>query len=133
VRAKRRIFEIVVQTIINSCRYTNDDVKEYGWKKVKEWIDQDHHRLETYGDLWVCVGVEAIAYLSVLLKSGPKGFAICQTIKSGGVWGIENDSGTEYLREEGENELAQLRNILTALGMENTEIDKAEKDAQWEI
>ena len=36
--------------------------------------------------------------------------------KSGGVGGIENDSDSEHLLEEGENELAQLRDIMAALG-----------------
>ena len=120
------------QTVTKSVCYSNADVRNQGWEKVKGWIDEDRRRLDSYGDAWVCVGVEAIAYLSVLLKGGLKGFAICQTIRSGGVWGIENDSETGYLREEGENELAQLRDILSALGVEQAEIGKAIAEAGWQ-
>jgi len=119
-------------TITSSCRCTNDDVKHYGWKKVKQWIDEDNHRFNTHGVTWSCVGVEAVAIIDILLEAGPNGFAICQTVKSGGVWGIENDSDSDYLHEEGENELGQLRDILTALGVEQVEIDNALKGAKWE-
>ena len=45
---------------------------------------------------------------------------------------FENDSDATYLREEGENELDHLRDILSGLGVEQSEIDKAIKEADWQ-
>lgn len=47
---------------------------------------------------------------------------ICQTIRSGGLWGIESDSGKEYLEEIATEELGQLREELAGLGFSDRQI-----------
>jgi hypothetical protein len=41
---------------------------------------------------------------------------VCQTITSGGLWGIESDSTPDYLSEIEQEEIKQLGEILHALG-----------------
>jgi hypothetical protein len=41
---------------------------------------------------------------------------VCQTITSGGLWGIESDSTPDYLSEIGQEEIEQLQEILQSLG-----------------
>lgn len=55
------------------------------------------------------VGVRAVAEVEV-------GGTI-QEITSAGLWGIESDSGDEYFRSVGKEEYAQLKEILTSMGI----------------
>ena len=43
---------------------------------------------------------------------------VVQTIKSGGLWGIESDSEEEYRREIEAEQVGELRAILESLGVE---------------
>ena len=54
------------------------------------------------------IGIQAEAEIIV---SG-----VCQTITSGGLWGIESDSTPDYLSEIEQEEIEQLQEILQALG-----------------
>jgi hypothetical protein len=47
---------------------------------------------------------------------------VCQTITSGGLWGIESDSDHEYLVEIGQQEVDQLKAILQTLGFSDSQI-----------
>ena len=47
---------------------------------------------------------------------------VCQTITSGGLWGIESDSDHQYLVEVEQEEVDQLKAILQALGFSDSEI-----------
>jgi hypothetical protein len=41
---------------------------------------------------------------------------VCQTITSGGLWGVESDSDRSYLSEVEQEEVEQLKAILRSLG-----------------
>lgn len=82
-------------------------------------VYEDYARLEAYnrGD-WCMVGVWAEA--EVVLTGN-----CVQKIRSGGLWGIESDSG-EYLTEVAKEEVEQLKDELIALGFRRSTIDKVE-------
>ena len=52
---------------------------------------------------------------------------VCQTITSGGLWGIESDSTPDYLSEIGQEEIEQLQEILQALGFSQKVISEHTK------
>jgi hypothetical protein len=54
------------------------------------------------------IGIQAEAEIIVA--------GVCQTITSGGLWGIESDSTPDYLSEIEQEEIEQLQEILHALG-----------------
>ena len=82
--------------------------------------EQDYQRMENYnrGD-WQMIGIRASAEIVV--------DGVCQTITSGGLWGIESDSGADYFSEVGRDELGQLRGLLAELGFSTKAIAKAMK------
>ncbi len=84
--------------------------------------EQDYQRMQAYnrGD-WCMIGVYATAQVVI---SGD----VVQTILSGGLWGIESDSGEDYFAEEEANQLHDLREQLTALGFKAKSLSKAFAD-----
>lgn len=50
---------------------------------------------------------------------------VCQTITSGGLWGIESDSDRSYLSEIEQEELQELRAILQSLGFSEEVIQQS--------
>ena len=81
--------------------------------------EEDYQRMESLnrGD-WCCLGI--IAKAKVVLAG-----EVIQTIRSGGLWGIESDSGEDYLGSVEEDELANLRKQLEAVGLGKRAIDYA--------
>ena len=69
---------------------------------------------------WCYLGITALA--DVRSESG-----IIQTIRSGGLWGIESDSGEDYFAEVEEEELDGLRRELGSFGFGKRAIDYAFK------
>lgn len=73
----------------------------------------DAARLESYyRDEWTMVGVYAAAEILVSTAAG----AFIQTIRTGGLWGIESDSGADYFATVGREELEQLAAMLEEIG-----------------
>lgn len=64
------------------------------------------------------VGVRACA--EVRFETDEGGWIGGPVVKSPGLWGIEDDSGEDYLREVGADEAGELVELLTALGFEET-------------
>jgi len=89
------------------------------------YLDQDEFadRREAYqrGD-FNFVGVRAEAEIVV--------DGIVQIITSGGLWGIESDSGDAYIAEVAGEEYADLRRILKTLGVPTSELPE-EVDPSW--
>ena len=83
----------------------------------REYALQDWKRAESLnnGD-WCYCGVDAVAKLRVN--------GISQEVQSGGVWGIESDSGAACLAEFGEEEFGELVDILESLGFSKRTINK---------
>ena len=81
------------------------------------YLDQDEFedRREAYqrGE-FSFVGVRAEA--QVVIEG------IVQTLTSGGMWGIESDSGEEYIEEVALEEYNNLRDILKAVGVSTAEV-----------
>lgn len=81
---------------------------------------QDYERMEAYSNgQWNMVGIIAKAEIR-----NPESM-VTQVIRSGGLWGIESDSDASYLEEVGNEQLAELRAELTALGIGSRAIDVA--------
>jgi hypothetical protein len=97
--------------------------EEPGTKEYREYGLQDYKRMEglNRGD-WNFVGI--IAKAEIITESGTM-----QTIRSGGLWGIESDAGA-YLDEVATEELAGLRKELTALGFGKRAVDYAFKNVE---
>lgn len=88
-----------------------------------KYTRQDYARMEAYNrGEWCCVGV--IAEATVRVGDGP-----LQRIFSGGLWGIETDFEKSYLRKVGEEQVAELREQLEALGFTPAEL--AEVEVEW--
>lgn len=82
------------------------------------WLEQEgfEDRLELYrAGTFELMGVRAKATVIVARDSVPSSFAI-YTLRSPGVWGVESDSGEDYLNEIYEEEKAQLIAALKAIG-----------------
>jgi hypothetical protein len=67
---------------------------------------------------WCFIGI--IAKAKIVTENGT-----LQTIRSGGLWGIESDSDKSYIAEIEQEQLAELRKELTALGFGKRAIDYA--------
>lgn len=119
------------KNIVSSARYSNDDVKKYGWAKVKKWIDEDHKRLDDYGRTWVMTGIVAKAKVLIPQDTVPPTFQI-QTIRSGGLWGIESDSDKSYIEDVKSEQLSDLVHNLNALGMKDSGLSNMVKKAKKE-
>ena len=88
---------------------------------VHKYVKQDYERMESlYRGDWSFIGIGAKAKITVN--------DTCQTITSGGLWGIESDSGDDYLKEEEQNQLADLRTQLYELGFSKRAIAAAVKE-----
>lgn len=89
------------------------------------YLDQDEFedRREAYrrGD-FAFVGVRAEA--EVVLGG------IIQTLHSGGLWGIESDSGEGYITDVAGEEWTELRKILTDIGVPTSQLP-AKVDPKW--
>ncbi|MFW6027001.1 MAG: hypothetical protein ACOCRX_11760 [Candidatus Woesearchaeota archaeon] len=100
--------------IINSDRYTNEDVKKYGQEKVLEWIkdDEKHYKKFINGDLWMN-GLQTIA--KIYLPNNMNGYTI-QYIRSHSTCGIASDSIEEGIQGIKDDQLYELEKYLKMLG-----------------
>lgn len=81
------------------------------WGACVEYARQDAARLAAWeAGEWCETGCFAVAKVR-----SPSG--VVQTIRSGGLWGIESDAGEEYRREVEQDSLDDLRRELEAFGV----------------
>ncbi len=73
-----------------------------------DYADQDRERHDSYGDKWHMIGIRAEADVIIHGTS--------QHVTSGGLWGIESDSGKKYFREIAKDEYDALVQILRTMG-----------------
>lgn len=89
------------------------------------YLDQDdfEDRREAYqrGD-FTFVGVRAEAEVAI--------GGIIQTLTSGGLWGIESDSGDDHFKEVANEEWHELRKILTDVGVPTSQLPQ-NVDPKW--
>jgi hypothetical protein len=89
-----------------------------GSENYQKYGKQDFDRMESLNNgNWNFIGI--IVKAEILTSNGT-----IQVVRSGGLWGIESDSGT-YLDEVGKDELENLRLELSALGFGKRAIDHA--------
>jgi hypothetical protein len=85
---------------------------------IVQYTKQDYTRMEAYNDNdWGFIGIQARA--EIVLDE------VCQTITSGGLWGIESDSEDSYFQEVEHEELTSLRGILHTMGFSKRAIATA--------
>jgi hypothetical protein len=91
------------------------------------YVREDYKRHEALnrGD-WCYLGISASAEVQ-LSERGP-----IQTLRSGGLWGIESDSDKSYFGEVEAEELAALRSELEAVGFAPEQINEAFTDVNRE-
>jgi hypothetical protein len=83
--------------------------EKWGSPDYRKYAKQDFERMEAYNDCgWCYVGIIAKAKISI--------DGTIQTIRSGGVWGVESDSGYDYMMETASDQITDLTNQLCALG-----------------
>lgn len=80
---------------------------------------------------WHFIGIRAEAEIGLptgTYSSAARGgeeHVLCQTVTSGGLYGIESDSDAEYIKSVEDEELAALRQQLHALGFSQRAITAA--------
>jgi len=109
----------------NEYRYFNSSDNYTGElpEDRRKYTLQDYARAESLnrGD-WYYIGIRAVADVVI--------GGVCQTLASGGLWGIESDSGEDYLAEVGRDELAELKKVLYDLGFSKRAIATACKSVK---
>ena len=89
-----------------------------------DYIEQDYKRAEAYnrGD-WLCIGIRAEAEVSYDAGNGSRRL---EKFTSGGLWGVESDSGKGYIAEIESAEIQDLKAHLEVFGIEwnDPEIDR---------
>lgn len=89
-------------------------------QKVATWKDVEaaYKRYELYLDMnWYMMGIKCTAKITVN--------GVCQSIHSGGIWGVESDCGREYQDQLESEELTDLANQLQSLGFSRKRVLKA--------
>lgn len=98
--------------------------EKQGTEEYKEYGLQDFKRMESINRGDICfMGVRAEARVQL---AGD----LVQTITSGGLWGIESDSGPKYFKEVEDEQLSELRDELRAIGFTDAKIKKAFDDRE---
>lgn len=93
-------------------------IEQYGsiWNACVVYADQDRARLDAYNrGTWWMIGIKAVATIHIPLGDGVSNI---QTIESAGLWGIESDSGDDYLQEVGKGQVEEVKGYLGVLCVE---------------
>jgi hypothetical protein len=89
----------------------SDEYIEYGMR--------DYERSESLNNgNWCFIGIYAEAHVQIASDC-------VQTIRSGGLWGIESDSGKTYLAEIEGEQFEELKKELVSIGFKETAIETA--------
>ena len=91
---------------------------------MEEYAQREYERMLAYdrGE-WGMVGVKAVAEIQI--SDDGKNW-LCNEVASGGLWGIENDGGEDYIKEVGRDQVSELRDMLLELGFTAKEIGAVE-------
>ena len=99
---------------------TSGNYKGEPIEDIRRYTISDYERMEAYNDGQFCfIGIDAIARVQ-LSKHG-----VIQTLRSGGLWGIESDSDSSHIKETETEQLNELRDILKQAGFTQKAIDAA--------
>lgn len=90
-------------------------------EEADQHVDPEREDAYRDGD-FTFVGVRAEAEVAI--------GGIIQTLTSGGLWGIESDSGKEYVEEIAGEEWSELRKVLTDVGVATSQLP-TKLDPKW--
>jgi hypothetical protein len=113
----------------NEYRYFNGPIENYNGESpedIRKYVRQDYERMESlnHGD-WCFIGIRAEARVQVFDDTW-------QEITSGGLWGTESDSDADYLKSIEDEQLAELREQLAAIGFSKRAISAAFRNVERE-
>lgn len=108
------------------CRYFNPNAENYKGESdedIRKYCLQDFERMQGYNTgEWSFIGIKAEAQIVVA--------GLCQTITSGGIWGIESDSDRDHFRMIESEEIDQLKSQLHAIGFSKRAISAAMRNVE---
>lgn len=105
--------------------YLEDSIKPEDRTK---YLEQDKSRLESYGRLWIMLGIRAKAEYLIPDNNGQS--AIIQELHSAGLYGIESDLEESYLESIEKEQLEDLKAYCKKMHIKipsNVEIVKVNK------
>lgn len=110
----------------NEYRYFNAPIENYKGESpedIVKYVKQDYARMESLQNGNFCfIGIRAEAEY----QTGE----VIQELSSGGLWGIESDSGADYLKSVEGDELAQLAVELKGIGFSGRAIAAAFRNVE---
>ena len=90
---------------------------------------QDYEKMEGLNNgNWCYIGIRASAKVGVSLNGGQD--FVCEDITSAGLCGIESDSDKSYFAEVEDEELGELKDLLSAYGFGRSVIARAFKEVE---
>lgn len=99
---------------------TVENKRQYWHDAMTKNAQRDYRRMRAFlREAFGYIGIRASA--EIVIES------TCQTIRSGGLWGIESDSNKGYLSSIEQEQLSELRGILHELGFSRRAIATAVK------
>lgn len=96
-------------------------INDYGsiWNACIAYTKQDKDRLEAYNrGIWGMIGIKAMATIHIPVDEDN---VKIQIIDSGGLFGIESDSDDNYMQAIGREQIAEVKNHLRILCVDNIE------------
>lgn len=94
-------------------------------EEVRKYVAQDYARMESLNaGNWSFIGIQAVAKIEI--------DGVRQTLTSAGLFGFESDSDDSEFKSTAEEEVHQLRSILTGAGFSKRAIATAVKDVDYE-
>jgi len=96
--------------------------EKVGTPEYYQYGKQDYERMESYNRQdWAFIGIVAKATVRFSTSEDDTGITRIHHFRSGGLWGIESDSGEAYLKEVAQEQLSDLRAVLDAFGIPVTD------------
>jgi hypothetical protein len=110
--------------IINSMRYSDEDVRQFGAAQVRAWIDDDHRCYDAFqrGEWWF---LDACAVATIAVFVGREKVGSFEVMSSC-LGGIESDAPRSHLDEITDEMVGELREQLRGWGF--AEVDAVEAD-----
>lgn len=117
--------------ILSSCQFTQEEWLENP-EQVQGYIDANKKRLEEFskGEVYM-VGIRAKVEVSYRINERTEDRRI-EHFTSGGLWGIESDSGDDYFKEVQADELADLKSHLEQFNVDISNFDELAQVAESE-
>ena len=126
-----------VWTERHSYEYFNpnhENYKDLPDDEIRKYCLQDYERIEAYNNQdWCFIGIRAEAEIGFPYMTEGRGgrtYYKTEPITSGGLWGLESDSGADYFKEVESDELHELREELKAIGFSSRAISAAFKNVE---